>query len=125
MNSVSLVGRVISEPELKFLEKAQTQVASCRISVNRGNGKKDAQGYPESDVFSIEVWGKSAEALANHIKKGDGISVVGRVELKKVEDGKGYWVTIKDCRWSFLPKASGSDGGGSTSSSAPADDIDF
>lgn len=105
MNSINLVGRVIAMPETRF-NQGGTSVTKTSISVDRGTGKKDANGYRESDVFRIEVWGKSGEALQEHIKKGDALSVTGRLETKKVDDGKGYWVTVADARWNFVPKPS-------------------
>lgn len=104
MNSHSLVGRIISDIELKFLPTG-TQLASFRMSVQRGNGKKDANGYPESDVFGIKVFGKRAEALNEHARKGTVLAVTGRTELKQVQDGKGYWVEVIADSWGFVPKS--------------------
>lgn len=103
MNNISLVGRVMFDPEIKFLESGQ-QVASLKLSVNRGTGKKDANGYPVSDVFQAKVWGKRAETLAEYVKKGSILAVTGRLETTKVPDGKGVYIEVADASWSFVPK---------------------
>lgn len=101
MNSIALVGRVIADPEIKYLESG-TVITTVRLSVNRNNGKKNPQGYPESDVFNVKAFGKQAEALNEHVKKGTHVGITGRIELKKVEDGKGSYVDVIASSWSFV-----------------------
>ena len=113
MNNITIVGRLISPPELR-LTPAGVPVCKATISVSRNNGKKDDRGYPESDLFQIEVWRKQAESLSQHASKGSIIGVVGRMESQK-RDAKTYW-TLKAENWNFVgPKQGGQEsqeGGG-------------
>ena len=97
MNFIGISGRLINAPQLKHV--GEYKVASFGLSVNRNNGKKDDKGYPESDLFNVEVWGKRGETIAQHAEKGALIEVTGRMESRKHED-KTYW-TVKADNWGF------------------------
>lgn len=98
MNTITLVGRIIKAPELK--QVGEYKVASVVLSVNRNNGKKTTEGYPESDLFNVEVWGKRGETLGQYAEKGATIGVNGRIESRKHEE-KTYW-TVKADNWAFV-----------------------
>lgn len=119
MNNITIVGRLINPPELR-MTPAGVPVCKATVSVNRNNGKKDDRGYPESDLFQIEVWRKQAESLSQHAGKGSIIGVVGRMESQKRDD-KTYW-TLKAESWNFVgPKQSEKQ----ESSTYDADEIAF
>ena len=43
----------------------------------------------DTDWFSLEIWGKTAEVAANYVRKGSQISVTGRLEFDSWEkDGQ-------------------------------------
>ena len=116
MNFIGISGRLIKAPELKHV--GEYKVASFALSVNRNNGKKDDKGYPESDLFNVEIWGKRGEAIAQHAEKGTLIEVTGRMESRKHED-KTYW-TLKADNWNFAgPKQGGQEGGGYDADTIP------
>lgn len=109
MNNITLVGRIIKAPELK--QVGEYKVASVALSVNRNNGKKTPEGYPESDLFNVEVWGKRGESLGQYAEKGATIGVVGRIEFRKHEDKTFH--TVKADNWNFVgPKQSQGAGSG-------------
>lgn len=68
MNSVSLVGRLTKDPELRYIPGTGTAVATFTIAINRDYTKKD--GTREVDFIPVEVIGKAAEFCANYITKG-------------------------------------------------------
>jgi single-strand DNA-binding protein len=109
MNNITIVGRLISQPELRFTPNG---VPTCRatLSVSRNNGKKDDRGYPESDLFTVEVWRKQAESLSQHATKGSIIGVVGRMESNK-HDEKTFWA-LKAENWNFVGSKQGGQEGG-------------
>lgn len=88
LNNVSIEGRVTKEPELKRTgsEKAviTTTIACQRL------GKKD-----EADFITIVIWGKQAENFVKYVKKGQMISVNGRLQSRsyKSNDGATRYVT--------------------------------
>lgn len=92
MNKVVLIGRLTTDPELKFTQGNGTAVTRLNLAVNRRFKK---EGQPEADFIPIVVWGKQAESTANYMSKGKLLSVAGRIETRSYEakDGTKKYVT--------------------------------
>jgi len=95
INNLTIGGRLTRDVELRYTPTG-TAVANFSIASN---------GYKEGDVCFIEcvAWGKQAEALSKHRGKGDGITVVGKLELDRWEkDGQKHQrhkINVRD--WHF------------------------
>ncbi|WP_040192110.1 single-stranded DNA-binding protein [Clostridium culturomicium] len=91
MNKVVLIGRLTKDPELKFTPTG-TSVTTFTLAVSRRYKK---EGQPQADFIQIVAWGKTGEGVANYKKKGDLISVAGRIETRNYEakDGTKRYVT--------------------------------
>lgn len=76
VNSIHLVGRAGRDPEVKYFESGSV-VCNFTLAVNRRTSNKDEP----PDWFDLEVWGKSAEAAANYVKKGALLSVQGNLKF--------------------------------------------
>jgi len=103
MNVVVLIGRLTRDPELRYTASG-TAVANTALAVERNFRTQD--GEKQVDFVNIVVWQKSAEALAQHKKKGDLIAVQGRLQIRNYEDRDGVKrqaaeVVCNDVR--FLP----------------------
>lgn len=92
MNSVSLVGRVVSEPESKTFNSGSGKV-EFRLAV--GRGKKQADGsYDNSDTCYIdcEVWknkdGKGGlhDVVVQYVGKGKQVAVSGELKFEQWDD---------------------------------------
>lgn len=85
MNSITLVGRLTRDAELKFLQNGN---ALCKftIAVDRAFKKDDG---PTADFFNVNLWGKRAEKLVQYLEKGGQVGVVGRCEIDNFEDKDG------------------------------------
>ncbi|HHD2786165.1 TPA: single-stranded DNA-binding protein, partial [Clostridium perfringens] len=77
MNKIILAGRLVKEPELKFLDGSGKAVARFTIAVNRKTKGKD--GKREADFFNCVIFGKLAEGITKYANKGQEISLVGEV----------------------------------------------
>jgi single-strand DNA-binding protein len=86
INTITLVGRMAVDPELKFTGSGKA-VCSFRLAVDRQF--KDAEGNRETDFFDIVAWQNSAEFVANYVAKGDLVGVVGRLQSRKWEAQDG------------------------------------
>lgn len=99
MNSVSLMGRLTRDPEVRYT--ANTQMANARfvVAVNRKLSKEKRQeaennGYPTADFISCMAWGKTAENIGNYFKKGQRIAVSGHIQTGSYEkDGQRVYTT--------------------------------
>ena len=65
MNTVTLIGRLARDPELRYISSTGNAVARFAIAVNRPFAKKDAE--VTADFFNIVVWGKRAETCTNYL----------------------------------------------------------
>jgi single-strand DNA-binding protein len=89
MNRVVLVGRLTKDPDLRYTPNG-VPVATFTLAVNRPFSKEK-----ESDFINCVVWKKTAENVANFLKKGSLAGVDGRIQTRNYEgqDGKKVYVT--------------------------------
>jgi single-strand DNA-binding protein len=83
VNNFSVVGRVGRDAVVRHTADGE-QVAGFSVAVDSGYGDKKKTLW-----LDVSVWGKRAEALAKHVKKGDRIGVVGELGTREHE-GKTY-----------------------------------
>lgn len=85
MNSITLSGRLVKDPELKSLESG-TKYARFKIAVSRV-GAKD--GQQKADFIPCIAWAKTAEILTQYAAKGSLVGVTGRLTANEYEkDGE-------------------------------------
>jgi single-strand DNA-binding protein len=80
LNSVTLVGRVGKEPEVKYFESGSVV---CRFTLAVKRRKKDSD---EPDWFDLEVWGQPAQIAADYVRKGSLIGVSGALKFDYWQD---------------------------------------
>ena len=91
INQVVLVGRVVKELDLKYTQSGKA-VARFNLAVNRDF--KDANGDSQADFPSCQVWGKTAEVMADNLRKGSLIDITGRIQTGNYEkDGQRIYTT--------------------------------
>ena len=76
INNVTLIGRLVADPEVKDLEKSK--VANITLAVSRRY--KNEQGEYDTDFVDCVVWNELASNLKEYCKKGDLVGVIGRVQ---------------------------------------------
>ena len=98
MNSVTLMGRLAKDPETKYTEAG---LAITRFTVATDAYKKD----DPADFHNCTAFNKTAETIAQHLKKGDGILVNGSLKTSKFEkDGETrYRTEVMVQRFEFPP----------------------
>lgn len=102
MNNVSMIGRLTSKPELRFLPDG-TAITRFSLAIDRrlSKSKKEEyleQGKPTADFPKIVVFGKQAEYCCNYLDKGRLIGVAGSVitgSYEKTTGEKVYTTEIK------------------------------
>lgn len=93
MNKVILMGRLTRSPEVRYSQGAEpVAVARYTLAVNRRFKRKDE---PEADFIPCVAFGKSGEFAEKYFKKGQMVSIVGRLQVRSWEDneGKKRWTT--------------------------------
>ena len=92
VNNVVLVGRLTKDVELKYTQSGMA-VAKFILAVNR-QFKKD--GQPDADFITCTAFSKTAENLANFMRKGSQIGVVGSIQTGYYDDKDGKRVYTTD-----------------------------
>ena len=99
MNLTVLIGRLIQDPELRFLPGNGTAAATFTLAVDKGLSKDKKTEFqkndkPTADFIRIKTWGKQAENCANYLAKGKKVSVQGSIETGSYEkDGRKVYTT--------------------------------
>lgn len=109
MNSINLIGRLTSDPELRHLEEGKA-VAKFVLAVDRPlsletKGRLEAEGKPTADFLRIESWGKLAEHAGKYLRKGSQVGVTGRVttgSYTKDDGSKVYTTEVRAHQIRFL-----------------------
>lgn len=79
MNQIILIGRAGRDPEAKFFESGSC-VAKFTLAVS-GFSRDD-----EPEWFSVEAWGKTAQVVADYVRKGSQVAIVGSMKTEKWTD---------------------------------------
>ena len=93
INSVTLVGRMAGDAELKYVNESMA-VATFRLAVNRNFKGQD--GKREADFINCVIWRQQAENLANWAKKGALIGITGRIQTRNYENQQGQRVYVTE-----------------------------
>ena len=90
MNSVSLIGRLTRDPEVRYGSDSQTAVGRLSIAIDRG---KDRNGNDlGADFPTVVCFGKTAENCERFLKKGRLVGVQGKIRTGKYENKNGQTV---------------------------------
>ena len=87
LNSILLEGNLTRDPEKRETGKG-TSVCVMGIASNRYY-KTDDGSEQEVSYFDVEAWARLADVCSEHLKKGRGIRVVGRLKQDRWEDKDG------------------------------------
>lgn len=92
MNNVSLVGRLVRDPEVRYGQNESVSVAKFSLAVER-RFKRD--GDPTVDFINCTVFGKSAEFTDKYFRKGMRVAITGRIQTGsyKNKDGQTVFTT--------------------------------
>ena len=100
MNNVILLGRLVADANLKYLQGGNnTAVARFTLAVDKNLSKEkrqemEAKGQPTADFINCQAWGKMAESLVKYSGKGLRVLVNGRIQTGSYEkDGQRIYTT--------------------------------
>lgn len=86
MNKVCLIGRLTSDPEVRYTQKSKALVASFTLAVNRRFAN---EGEEQADFIRILAWSTKGEFVSKYFKKGQQVAVVGKIQTRNYEDEQG------------------------------------
>ena len=90
INKVILLGRLGADPQIKYISNGNA-VLNVRIATDRF--REGVQEDP--DWHNVVLWGRDAELVAQHARKGYRLSVIGRIQQNSwsAEDGTKRYKT--------------------------------
>ena len=122
LNKAFIIGNLTRDPELKALPSG-TKVASFSLATNRVFKDKDGARQEAVEYHNIVVFGRTAELVAQYLKKGSQALVEGRIQNRswdKADGTKGYRSEIVAETVQFGNRPGGS-GAGSSGGAAGKD----
>ena len=88
-NSVTLVGNVTRDPELRFTPSGQA-TASFGLAVNRRWQNRQSGEWEEAvSFFDVVCWREMAENASESLSRGSRVIVTGRLEQRSWETQEG------------------------------------
>ena len=87
LNSILLEGNLARDPELRYTPQG-TPVCTLIVSSQRSY-KLDGERHEEVSFIEATTGGKLATVCAEHLTKGQGVRVVGRIKQERWEDPYG------------------------------------
>ena len=115
MNKVILMGRLTRDPEIRYSQQGDNQMAIARytLAVDRRFNRNNDQS---ADFISCVAFGRSAEFAEKYLKQGTKIVATGRIQTGSYtnKDGNKVYTTdvvVEDQEFAESKNASGNDGG--------------
>lgn len=122
MNKVILMGRLTRDPEVRYSQGNNEPLAVARYSL-AVNRRFKRQGEQEADFINCVAFGKTGEFAEKYFKKGQMVSIVGRLQVRSWDDneGKKRWSTDVVVEEQFFAESKGaSEGYRAAAPAAPA-----
>ena len=87
MNKVILMGYLMRDPEVRYTQSDKPlAIARYTLAVNKAYKK---EGEPDADFIPCVAFGKNGEFTERYFRKGQMVSVVGRLQVRNWEDDEG------------------------------------
>jgi single-strand DNA-binding protein len=92
-NTVTLVGNLTRDPELRFTNSGLAQ-ASFGLAVNRRRQNQAGEWEENTSFFNVVCWRDMAENATGSLHKGSRVIVTGRLEQRSWETQDGDKRTV-------------------------------
>ncbi len=120
-NFITMIGNLTDDPDLRFTGSG-IPVCNFRIASNRRWTDRNGQQQEETTFVGVNIWRDMAENVAESLRKGDRVIVIGRLRIRSYDDrdGQTKWITeieadevAPSLRWARtrIEKSSGGSGG--------------
>lgn len=101
MNSVNLIGRLVRDPNLRYIPNSGTAISDFTLAIDKNLSKDkkaemEGKNQPTADFVKIVAWGKMGENCANFLSKGRLVGVQGRLQSGSYDDKDGKKVYTTD-----------------------------
>ena len=87
-NKVQLIGNLGGNPEVKTFDKGK-KLAKMSIATNESYRNSQGELIKETQWHNLIAWGKTAEIIEKHLKKGSEVAVEGKLINRNYTDKDG------------------------------------
>jgi len=104
INKVILIGNVGKDPDVRYSSNGSA-VAKFSLATNESWKDKDGNQKEHTEWHNIVAFGKTADVIGEHVKKGDSLYIEGQLQTQKWQgdDGKDrYTTSLKVRDWQFV-----------------------
>ena len=119
-NKVLLMGNLTRDPELRYTPKG-TAIVEIGLAINRKWKSETGEAKEEVTFVDVSAFGRTAEVIAQYLKKGRPIMIEGRLKFDQWDDkatgAKRSKLRVVCESFEFLD--SGKGGGEGTAPAAP------
>ncbi len=123
LNKVFLYGNLTRDPELKALPSGG-QVVNFGLATNRTYKDKNGAKQETTEFHNVVAFGRTAEVIAQYVKKGRPLFVEGRLQTRSWDDKengkKQYRTEIIMDTFQFGADSKGAGTGGSSYEAQPS-----
>ena len=89
VNKVILVGNVGADPETRYLPSGDA-ITNLRLATSdRYKDKSSGEMVETTEWHRIAFFGKLAEIVSEHVRKGSSLYVEGKIKTRKWQDASG------------------------------------
>lgn len=88
INSVTVVGRVGQDPEVRYTSNG-TAVANFSLATSERWKDSNGERQEKTTWHRISFFGKPAEIAGEYVRKGGVVGVIGKLDVRKWQDKDG------------------------------------
>ena len=86
LNNVQIIGNLGGTPEMKFLNNNNDNVVNFPVAVNERWKNRSGESQERTTWLRIVAFNGVGTACAEFLKKGDGVYVEGRLQIREYQD---------------------------------------
>src|ERR1700736_6370205 len=86
LNNVQIIGNLGGTPDMKFLNDGKSHVVNFSVAVNERWKNRDGEPQERTTWLRVTAFNGIGQACAEHLAKGDGVYVEGRLQVREYED---------------------------------------
>lgn len=101
MQIIHISGFLSRDPELRSTRNGD-DICQLNVPVKQGWGEKE-----QTNWFRVQVWGKRAKSLADNLRKGVKVNVVGELSIGEYEGKPQYEIRAYDVDFPPAQKGDG------------------
>lgn len=87
-NKVQLIGNVGANPEIKMFDTGK-KIAKFSLATNETYRNAKGEYVKDTQWHNLVAWGKTAEIIEKHLKKGSEVVVEGKLINRNYTDKEG------------------------------------